>query len=114
MESYNAFASYYDELMEDARYEERCRYILEAARRFDHPMGRTLDLACGTGSLTLLLRQSGVDVHRQPDAFAAPKRRGRVRRRRKRGHAQPCHAKMHGGRRDGALCAAGDAGADIA
>ena len=62
MESYNAFASYYDELMEDARYEERCRYILEAARRFDHPMGRTLDLACGTGSLTLLLRQSGVDV----------------------------------------------------
>ena len=37
MESYNAFASYYDELMEDARYEERCRYILEAARRFDAP-----------------------------------------------------------------------------
>lgn len=62
MDSYNAFASYYDGLMEDARYAERCRYILEAAQRFDHPMGRTLDLACGTGSLTLLLRQSGVDV----------------------------------------------------
>jgi len=62
MDSYNAFASYYDGLMEDARYEERCRYILEAAQRFGHPMGRTLDLACGTGSLTLLLRQSGVDV----------------------------------------------------
>ena len=62
MDSYNAFASYYDELMEDARYEERCRYILEAAQRYDHAMGRTLDLACGTGSLTLLLRQSGVDV----------------------------------------------------
>lgn len=62
MDSYNAFASYYDELMEDACYAERCRCILEAARRFDHPMGRTLDLACGTGSLTLLLCQSGVDV----------------------------------------------------
>jgi len=62
MDSYNAFASYYDGLMEDAHYQERCRFILEAARRFDHPMGRTLDLACGTGSLTLLLRQSGVDV----------------------------------------------------
>jgi len=33
MDSYNAFASYYDGLMEDARYEERCRYILEAAQR---------------------------------------------------------------------------------
>lgn len=62
MDSYNAFAAYYDDLMEDARYAERCRYILNAAARYHHPLGRTLDLACGTGSLTLLLRQSGVDV----------------------------------------------------
>lgn len=62
MDSYNAFAPYYDALMEDARYAERCRYILDAAKRYGHEMGRTLDLACGTGSLTLLLRQSGVDV----------------------------------------------------
>lgn len=62
MDSYNAFAAYYDELMEDARYEERCRFILDAAVRFRHDMGRTLDLACGTGSLTLLLKQHGVDV----------------------------------------------------
>ena len=62
MDSYNSFAEYYDGLMEDARYEERCRYILETARRFDHHMGRTLDLACGTGSLTLELHRSGVDV----------------------------------------------------
>ena len=62
MDSYNSFAEYYDGLMEDARYAERCRYILDAAARYDHAMGRTLDLACGTGSLTLLLRQHGVDV----------------------------------------------------
>ena len=62
MESYNAFAEYYDGLMEDAQYEARCRYLLEAAARFDHAMGRTLDLACGTGSLTLLLAREGVDV----------------------------------------------------
>lgn len=62
MDSYNSFAEYYDALMEDARYEERCRFILDAAERFGHPMGRTLDLACGTGTLTLLLRQHGVDV----------------------------------------------------
>lgn len=62
MDSYNSFAEYYDSLMEDAQYSERCRYILEAAERYGHKMGRTLDLACGTGSLTLLLRQCGADV----------------------------------------------------
>ncbi len=62
MGSYNSFAEYYDELMEDARYPERCRYILDVCKRFDHAIGRTLDLACGTGSLTLLLAESGVDV----------------------------------------------------
>ena len=62
MESYNSFSEYYDELMEDARYPERCRYLLEIAARFSHPMGKTLDLACGTGSLTLLLAQQGIDV----------------------------------------------------
>lgn len=62
MDSYNSFAEYYDGLMEDAQYEARCQYILETARRCGHPIGKTLDLACGTGSLTLALRQSGVDV----------------------------------------------------
>ena len=60
--SYNSFAEYYDDLMEDARYPERCRYILNIAERFGHEMGRTLDLCCGTGSLTLELSRSGVDV----------------------------------------------------
>lgn len=62
MKSYNSFAEYYDKLMEDAQYPERCRYILETAKRFNHPMGKTLDLACGTGSLTLALAEQGVDV----------------------------------------------------
>ena len=48
--------------MEDARYPERCRYILDIARRFGYDMGRTLDLCCGTGSLTLELARNGVDV----------------------------------------------------
>lgn len=62
MESYHSFSEFYDELMEDARYPERCRYFLEICRRFNHEPGRTLDLACGTGCLTLLLKEAGVDV----------------------------------------------------
>lgn len=49
--------------MEDADYKKRCEYLLELAQRHNHPMGLTLDLACGTGSLTRELCKSGVDVY---------------------------------------------------
>lgn len=62
MAGYFSFARFYDGLMEDARYEDRCRYLLELAERHNHDMGITLDLACGTGTLTELLAQNGVDV----------------------------------------------------
>ena len=62
MPGYGDFARFYDGLMEDARYEERRDYLLELCRRLDHQWGRTLDLACGTGTLTRLLRASGVDA----------------------------------------------------
>lgn len=63
MPSYVSFAQYYDGLMEDANYRERCDYILELAKRHNHEMGLTLDLACGTGSLTRELCRRGVDVY---------------------------------------------------
>ena len=62
MAGYFSFARFYDGLMEDARYEDRCRYLLELAERHNHDMGITLDLACGTGTLTELFAQNGVDV----------------------------------------------------
>ena len=62
MHSYISFAEYYDELMEDARYADRCRYALELIERHGGVLGKTLDLACGTGSLTLELKKQGVDV----------------------------------------------------
>lgn len=63
MPSYVSFAQFYDSLMEDADYKQRCDYILELARRLNHDMGLTLDLACGTGSLTRELYKRGVDVY---------------------------------------------------
>lgn len=62
MPGYNSFARFYDGLMEDAEYGKRCDYILESAKRLNHKMGRTLDLACGTGSLTRELKKHGIDV----------------------------------------------------
>lgn len=63
MPSYVSFAQFYDGLMEDANYQERCDYILELAKRHNHEMGLTLDLACGTGSLTRELCRRGIDVY---------------------------------------------------
>lgn len=63
MPSYVSFAQFYDGLMEDANYKERCDYILELAKRHNHEMGLTLDLACGTGSLTRELCRRDVDVY---------------------------------------------------
>ena len=63
MDSYCDFADFYDSLTLNVDYRKRADYILEIFKRLKHNMGLTLDLACGTGNLTLELAKSGVDVY---------------------------------------------------
>ncbi len=63
MMNYGYFASFYDGLTHNVSYEKTAQYILQLAEHYHHDMGITLDLACGTGSLTILLKKKGVDIY---------------------------------------------------
>ena len=62
MRNYSAFAQYYDALTDNVEYEKRCDYILELFKRNGAQPKLVLDLACGTGSLSITLAKRGFDV----------------------------------------------------
>lgn len=59
---YTGFAQVYDRLMADARYAERAAYLLHLFEQFGTRPATVLDLACGTGTLSLLMAEAGLDV----------------------------------------------------
>ena len=63
MGNYAVFAQYYDALTANVGYGQRAEYFLALLERLGHTPGLTLDLACGTGSLTLELFRRGLDVY---------------------------------------------------
>ena len=62
MAGYGDFSYYYDLLTENVDYEKRCDYICNLLADNGVGEGILLDLACGTGSLSVLLSQRGFDV----------------------------------------------------
>ncbi len=62
MSSYGPLADYYDSLTEDVDYRGLHTYLMELFRRGGVRLRRLLDMACGTGSLSMLFAQQGVKV----------------------------------------------------
>ncbi|MBQ9860165.1 MAG: class I SAM-dependent methyltransferase [Clostridia bacterium] len=62
MSGYAAFAAFYDALTEDVDYAAWADYLQAAVCRHGGSMESVLDLACGSGSLSLELAQRGAEV----------------------------------------------------
>ncbi len=62
MAGYGDFAYYYDLLTENVNYESRCDYIHSLLAENGIGKGILLDLACGTGTVSLLMSEKGYDV----------------------------------------------------
>ncbi|KPL58634.1 class I SAM-dependent DNA methyltransferase [Rossellomorea vietnamensis] len=60
--SYERFAYVYDYLMQDVPYDGWLEYVNRQAERYSIQGKRLLDIACGTGELSLRLARDGYDV----------------------------------------------------
>ena len=60
--SYEALASSYDGLMVDGSYRKRAKHLQKLLKKSAIPVKTVLDLACGTGTISWLLAESGYEV----------------------------------------------------
>ena len=61
-EQYATLAAYYDRIMEDIDYTAWCEFYKTCFAKYDTAVHKMLDLACGTGSITVPLAQLGYDM----------------------------------------------------
>ena len=59
--AYNEFAYFYDELNGEADYDALYTYVKGQLEEHGVTQGIVADLGCGTGDLTLMLTQAGLD-----------------------------------------------------
>lgn len=74
MSGYADFAAFYDRLTDDVGYPQRAAYLAGLLAENGVAKGAVLDLACGTGSLTLELSKCGyemIGVDISPDMLCA-------------------------------------------
>ena len=62
MSSYHHFAYLYDELMKDAPYEDWVQFVKGQLAKYEVEGGQLLDLACGTGELSVRFAKEGFQV----------------------------------------------------
>lgn len=62
MEAYSSFAQIYDLFMDNVPYEEWSKYVISFLKEDGIEDGLVLELGCGTGKMTRLLKEAGYDM----------------------------------------------------
>lgn len=62
MSRYGSFAEYYDSLTSNVDYRKTAEYVSDILNENGINKGILLDLACGTGTMSLIMAQKGYDV----------------------------------------------------
>lgn len=60
--TYQQFAHVYDHLMKDAPYDLWLQFVHRVCQKHHHPIKKVMDLACGTGAISIPLAREGLEV----------------------------------------------------